>query len=79
MEKICKNCKLYVPQRGICGVTIMHEGQYLNLPVDSTDYCFYEQEYFDPISNSKDDFNHIQELRVYETNGKVKIQYPDTE
>jgi len=76
MERICKNCKLFYKERNLCGVTIISEGKYLNLPVAAEDPCFFEQEYFDPITCETEDFNEIQQVRMFEEDGKVKLEYP---
>lgn len=44
VERICKNCKLYNKEDGVCSVTVIHEGSYYELPVLPTDKCFWEQE-----------------------------------
>jgi len=41
IRKICKNCKLYNPEEGVCGVTVMHEGEYLELKVKPHDRCWW--------------------------------------
>lgn len=43
IRKICKNCKLYNPVEGVCGVTVMHEGEYLELKVRPSDRCWWER------------------------------------
>lgn len=75
-KRICGNCKLFCREKEICGVNIIHEGEYLNIPVSPGDSCFFEQEYFDPITKTKEDFNEIKQLRMYEEKGKVKFEYP---
>lgn len=85
IERICKNCKLYDPREGHCTVVILHEGQKFNIPVDPGDPCFFEQEYFDPVTKTLEDFNEIKEIRMWvedekgqkTTQGIVKVQYPD--
>lgn len=77
MERICKNCQLFCSSRGICGVTIIHEGVHTNIPVSAEDPCFFEEEYFNPVTRQKEDFNDIQQLRMYEEKGQVKIEYPN--
>ena len=44
IERICKNCKLYDAASGTCTVSIIHEGEYYELPVLPTDTCFWEKE-----------------------------------
>lgn len=44
IEKICKNCKLYNKVDGTCSVTVVHEGNYYELPVLPDDKCFWQEE-----------------------------------
>lgn len=44
IERICKNCRLYDATNGICGVNVIHEGTYYELPVLPNDPCFWERE-----------------------------------
>lgn len=84
IKRICGNCRLYNPQKSICSVVILHEGQKINIPTDPEDSCFFEQDYFNPITKTKEDFNEIKEIKVWvedeqgakTTNGTVKIEYP---
>ena len=41
-KPICKNCGLYDPKSGLCGVVILHEGERTKLPVEPDDECFYK-------------------------------------
>lgn len=87
IQKICGNCKLFDPQKNECGVTILHEGNRVKLPVSSEDSCFFEEEYFDPTTKALDNFsNEIQEVKFWvenqkgektNGNGVVKIEYPE--
>lgn len=86
IKRICKNCKLYNPEKSICSVIILYDGQKINLPVDPEDPCFFEEKYFNPITGNTEDYNDIQEVRLWvedpETGikgkqGIVKIQYPE--
>ena len=76
MERICENCQLFQKQRQICGVSIIHEGKYINLPVSPKDPCFFEQDYFNPITKEKENFNEIKQIRMFEDGGSVKFEYP---
>ncbi len=44
IEKICKNCKLYNEKESTCSVTIIHEGNYYELPVLPNSKCFWQEE-----------------------------------
>jgi len=86
IEPICKNCRLYNPARGLCSVVILHEGERVNIPVDPTDQCFFEQQYFDPTTGAIEDFNEIKQVKFWVENDKgqktnkdgvVKIEYPE--
>jgi hypothetical protein len=85
IDRICRNCKLFDPKRLECSVVILHEGQRLRLPVDATDVCFFEQEYFDPTTEAMENFNEIQEVKFWvedekgektDGNGVVKMEFP---
>lgn len=43
-KHICKNCKLYNKKESVCTVTIVHEGEYYELPVKPNDPCIWEKE-----------------------------------
>lgn len=86
VERICNNCKLYNPVRGVCSVVVLYEGERTNIPVDSQDSCFFEQECFDPVSGRKETLNEIQEVKFWvedekgkktDKNGVVKMEYPE--
>lgn len=77
IEPICKNCKIFIPEKSQCGVTIIHEGQYIKMPVDPNDRCFFENKWFNPITKETEEFNEeIKELRVWEKDGKVHFEEP---
>lgn len=85
IEKICNNCRLFDPANKLCKVTVLYEGRKINIPVDPEDSCFFEQEYFDPKTNQKSDFNEIREIKVWVENetgersnkGVVKVEMPN--
>ena len=86
IERICKNCLLFNPQKSECSVVILHDGKRIKLPVDEKDPCFFEQEYIDPITGQKDNFNDIQQVKFWVENpntgektdhGIVKMEYPE--
>lgn len=85
IEKVCNNCRLFDSNNKLCKVVVLHEGQKINIPVDPSDSCFFEQDYFDPITNIKSDFNEIREIKVWVENekgekadhGTVKVEIPN--
>ena len=87
VERICKNCRLFNPVEQLCMVAILHEGEKIHLPVLPQDTCFFEQEYFNPITNEKEDFNHINEIKFWVENekgekidgkGKIVMEAPES-
>lgn len=87
IERICKNCKLFNPESSTCSIVILYEGERIKLPVTAEDPCFFEEQYFDPITKTKENFTDvIQQVRFWvedekgnKTNedGIVKIEYPE--
>ena len=86
IKKICKNCKLFDPSKSECAVVILHEGKRINIPVESNDPCFFEQEYFDPTTKAIENLNEIKEVKFWVENekgektsgdGTVKMEYPE--
>lgn len=87
IQRICKNCKLFNPEKQECSVVILHEGSRLKLPVDPNDSCFFEDQYFDPITQTKEKFSgDVKEVKFWVENqdgskikgdGIVKIEYPE--
>lgn len=82
-KPICKNCGLYDPNKGICKVIILYEGERINLPVDPNDPCFYENEFVDKDNNKFKP--EVQQVRMWvedekgvptDKNGIVKIEAP---
>ena len=43
VEHICKNCGLYNRAEGICGVTVIKEGEYLEVSTNPEDRCLWEE------------------------------------
>jgi len=79
IRKICKNCQLYNPTEGVCGVSVLHEGEYLELKVKPNDRCWWdrmEQEL--AMLDGEDVEIPIQQIRVqYDLdNQKVKVESP---
>jgi hypothetical protein len=87
IKKICKNCKLFNPEKSICSVVIINEGERIKIPVSPEDDCFFEGEYFDATTQAKESFSEeIKQVRFWvenelgeKTNGNgiVKIEYPE--
>ncbi len=75
---------LFNPSKSECRVIILHEGEKINIPVDPKDPCFFEEEYFNPITKETETFNDIKEIKMWveddfgnkADHGKVKIEYP---
>ena len=63
-EPFCKNCRLYNPNKGECGVIILYEGERHNLPVYPDDHCFFENKFIAkrPLFNKESG-----ELKGYKT------------
>ncbi len=75
IEPKCKNCRLYDKPNGLCRVTILHEGQKYNMPVQPEDRCHMDELGIE-----------VQEVRFWveddtgnktSGDGVVKIQYPE--
>ena len=79
VKKICKNCGLYDPQEGVCGVTVIHEGQYLELRVRETDRCWWDRMEQELSAAEGEDVElPVREVRVqYDLdNRKVRVACP---
>lgn len=79
VKKICKNCRLYNPQEGVCAVTVMHGGEYLELKVKPNDRCWWERmEQELATLDGEDTQIEIQQVCVkYDLdNKKMKIETP---
>lgn len=85
VERICGNCRIFNVKDKRCGVVILHEGEKVNIPVDAEDSCFFEEEYFDPITGKNENFNEIKEVKMWteDKDGKksdqgiVKVEMPE--
>jgi len=85
VEPICGNCRLFNPKDKRCSVVILHEGEKINIPVDPEDSCFFEEQYFDPITGKVEDFNDIKEVKIWteddkgrrSNKGTVKVEVPE--
>lgn len=89
IKRVCKNCKLFNPQKSLCSVVILHDGDRYHLPVEPQDRCFFEKEFV--AINEEGDIEsfktEIQEVQFWvedpetgeKTNkdGLVKIRYPE--
>lgn len=38
----CGKCLLYVKEEGMCGVTVLHQGEYLQIGVKPEDKCHWQ-------------------------------------
>ncbi len=76
VERICKNCLLFDPKNNLCSVVLLFEGRKVKLPVDPEDPCFFEQEFYNEDTKEKETFQ-IQQIRMWQENDRVKIEYPD--
>lgn len=79
LRKICKNCQLYNEKEGVCGVTVVYAGEYLELKVKPNDRCHWlrsEQEL--AMLDGEDTELPIQYVKIqYDLDGKkVKIESP---
>jgi hypothetical protein len=87
VERICGNCKLFNPKTMECSVVILHEGERHRIPVDPTDSCFFENQYFDPTTKAMEDFvDDIKETKFWvenekgekiDGNGTVKVEFQE--
>lgn len=87
IEKICGNCRLFDENKNECSIVILFEGERKKLPVSAEDFCFFEEEFFDPISNQADKFStEVKEVKFWVENdkgektngsGTVKMEYPE--
>ena len=86
VDRICKNCRLYNDKDQVCSVVVLFEGKKLHVPMDPQDTCLYENQYFDPTTESlKSMVDDIKQLRMWveDENGQkskegiVKIEFPD--
>ena len=79
IRKICKNCKLYNPEEGVCGVTVVREGEYFELKVRPNDHCWWEKmEQELSMMDGEDTDIPIQQVHVqYDLDGKnTKVSSP---
>lgn len=89
IEPKCKNCLLYTPDAstpgwGTCRVAVLHEGKKYHIPVEYENDCFFEEEYvfkskYPTLDGScqKEIWKPIvKNVRWWEEEGKVKIEYP---
>lgn len=86
IERICGNCRLWDEAKAQCSIVVIHEGERIYVPMDATDPCLYEMEYFDPNTKAIETFaEHIDQVKFWvedekgektDGNGTVKIEYP---
>lgn len=87
IERKCKNCKLFDPQKEHCKIVVLFEGKRTNVPMEPEDDCLYETEYFDPVLKVINTFSDdVKEVKFWVENesgektdgdGTVKIEYPE--
>jgi hypothetical protein len=83
IEHICNNCKLYDPQKSLCKIVVLHEGERTNVPVSPHDPCFYESvdgwegESF--VADVKEVKFWVENKEGQKTDGDgiVKMEYPE--
>lgn len=39
----CGECLLYNKEEGLCGVTVLHQGEYVQIGVKPTDRCHWQE------------------------------------
>ena len=88
IQKKCGNCLAYNRELGQCMVTVLHNGEKMNLPTEPEDDCFFEQEFEFVNENGKvEKFKvDIEQVRMWvedpatgkptDKNGVVRIEYP---
>lgn len=87
IKEVCGNCKLFDPSGGVCRIVVLHEGSRVNVPVDPTEKCFFDQTYFDPVEKENVSLlDWVKQARFWvedekgqktDKNGTVKIEYPE--
>lgn len=87
IDRKCKNCKLFDPQKEHCKIVVLFEGERKNIPMSPDDDCIYETEYFDPTKKAIETFSDdVKQVKFWVENekgekingdGVVKIEYPE--
>ena len=75
IEPKCKNCLLYKPKSGLCGVAVLIEGKKYNMPVDAEDHCHMD-ELGIPVEQARW-WVEDEHGKPTDGNGVVKMEYPD--
>ena len=69
INRICKNCKLYDANNEECSVIVLYEGQKIKVPMSPQDNCLYETEFFDPTTNSMQNFSEdVKQIKAWMEN-----------
>lgn len=78
-RKICKNCSLFNSETKTCGVTIINEGQYWELPVKETDRCHWLkiEDELNLIDNEETSLVNSLNIKYDLDNKKIKIESPE--
>ncbi len=74
VERICKNCILYNPKERVCGVTVLQEGEELELMTRPDDKCHWERV---GLEINFDMIGEIKEVKVWSDDTQGYIQYPE--
>ena len=64
-EKKCKNCMLFNREKSECKVAFIIDGEETHLPVEPEDDCHFLELGIE-----------VNQVRWFEEDGKVKIEYP---
>lgn len=78
-KKVCKNCAMYNASEGVCMVTVVHAGEYLELKVKPNDRCHWlkmEQEL--AMMDGEDTTLPVQQVNIrYDLDQKkIRIETP---
>jgi len=73
---ICRNCALWNPHERVCTVTMLHEGEELELQTEPDDPCHWER-----VGKEMgiDVLGDVQQMRVWKRGGQDYIEMPDGE
>jgi hypothetical protein len=88
IKPICGNCRLFDSKENVCKVIVLHEGEKINVPVEKSDNCFFENEFLAiNEEGQKESFKpEVQQVKFWvedekgektKGDGTVKIEYPD--
>ena len=69
ISRICGNCKLYDGHKEECSIVVLYEGDKVKVPMSPQDSCIYETEFFDPTTNSMQNFSEdVKQIKVWMEN-----------